>query len=504
MRRKTSKKSSAPSTKPSALEQIRQHARKTFERTVLSNPFIPKSLPPCEKSFPHPRQAQFLAYFGREALFGGAAGGGKSASLLAAALQFIEMPGYEALLCRRVRRHLLQSDGLVPKFHEWMRLTGNTKTYRWNGTELKATWPNGASLTFSHCDHEKHLDQFQGGRWHFCGFDELGQWKKEFYTYLFSRQRKPSASPIPIRTRASANPGGPGHEWVKKRFVVPDAPKYFVPASLHDNPGVDPVDYVQSMAELEPIVRAQLLQGDWNAFAGGRFQKEWFTGKNGGRGWWKRRDSNGNEWYCWTGGPEGGVPASLCWCAITCDPASRAEEANDPTAIGVFLVTPGGEILILEVVREWLPVQAIIPRIAELCAVHQPMWVGIEDTGFQITLLNEARMTPGIPTVAALTPAGKSKLVRARPAIIRASTGQIFLPRNTNAHPWVEDFLAELSLFTGDEKLDAHDDIVDCVSYFVQEADKGGLILPSLTTPDQAQAELDAAQSGLAGGIFMR
>src|SRR5262249_12797664 len=73
---------------------------------------------------------------------------------------------------------------------------------------------------------------------------------------------------------------------------------------------------------------------------------------------------------------------------------------------------------------------------------------------------------PGIPAVKPLFPEGKGKLVRATPAIIRAEAGQIFLPESA---PWREDFVADLVMFTGDEKQDAYSDQVDALAYAVQQ-----------------------------------
>jgi predicted phage terminase large subunit-like protein len=482
---------------PTALEMEMGRQGGIILRTVYENPFIPKInkvINGRHVQFPSRKQARFLAYDGHEALFGGSAGAGKSRVLLAAALQYVEHPGYAALLLRRTFRHLMMDGGLIPMSHQW--LDGKA---RWSGQTKSWTFPSGATLSFGYYDHDDNYMQYQGGAWDFIGWDELTQFKETWYRYLFSRLRRLEGSPIPGRIRAASNPGGPSHEFVKKRFVSANAKKYFVQAFLTDNPGLDKAAYYRTMAELDPITRAQLLQGDWNAYSGGRFKAEWFQGNDGNRGWWTRLDRDGNSYYCWTGAPPEGVPVGMTWTAITCDPAATAEEVNDPTAIGVFAVMPKGEILILEVVREWLAVQDIVPRIAGLCLEHQPIWVGIEDSGFQVTLINDAKQYPGIPTVTPLKPEGKSKLVRARPAIIRASNGDIFLPRDTNAFGWIEDFVAELVQFTGDEKMDAHDDQVDMLAYFVQQLDRSGM-MPAAITPDAYQNN----NSGLGSGrIFM-
>lgn len=123
-----------------------------------------------------------------------------------------------------------------------------------------------------------------------CGYDELTQFKERDYTYLFSRQRRPTSGPtsfIPMRMRSTSNPGGPGHEWVYKRFIVfwerwmaglmARPKRNFHPAMLKDNPHLDEEDYVASLMELDPITRAQLLRGDWNIRPDGRmFKRDWF------------------------------------------------------------------------------------------------------------------------------------------------------------------------------------------------------------------------------------
>jgi phage terminase large subunit-like protein len=338
------------------------------------------------------------------------------------------------------------------------------------------------------------------------GIDEATQHTEFRYRYMFSRLRKPQAGPlskVPLRMRATANPGGRGHVWVRQRFIdnrTREKNAVFVPAKLADNPTLNAVEYVRSLSMLDPITRAQLLAGDWDAFAGGKFQPDWFYGKDGGRGWWLRIDRSGNRFYEWTGGPKGGIPVGMAWTFIICDPAARAEDRHDNTAIGAFAVMPHGEVLVLEMVREHLDIERIVPRIAELCAMHEPLWVGIESTSFQIAILREAQRHPGIPAVKPLEPEGKSKLVRATAAIIMASQERIFVPVRGPLYPWVEDYISELALFTGVEEEDGLVDAVDVTAYAIQSLQRGGLSMPSIITPEQAQSELDTARGG---GIFM-
>ena len=67
-------------------------------------------------------------------------------------------------------------------------------------------------------DDNKHLNSYQGAELQFVGFDELTQFPENQYNYLHSRLRKLKDSDIPIRMRGASNPGGIGHDWVKKKI----------------------------------------------------------------------------------------------------------------------------------------------------------------------------------------------------------------------------------------------------------------------------------------------
>jgi len=221
---------------------------------------------------PTPRQAQFLALSGREALFGGAVGGGKSDCLLMAALQYVETPGYAALLFRRTYADLSLPGALMDRAGDWLRPTAA----RWHESEKTWTFPSGASLTFGYLENENSKYRYQGAELQCCAFDELSQFSESSYRYLFSRLRRKEGVPVPIRMRAASNPGS---EWVKQRFIVEGeaAGRVFVPARLADNPFLDADEYRLALAELDPVTRQQLLEGDWDVRPEGKlFKREWF------------------------------------------------------------------------------------------------------------------------------------------------------------------------------------------------------------------------------------
>jgi len=227
-------------------------------------------------------------------LYGGAAGGGKSSCLLMLALDYVDVPGYAALLLRRTYQDLKKPGALIDRAHQWLSGTAA----RWNEQTKQWTFPSGATLTFGYLESENDKYNYQGGEYQFCGWDELSQFTESQYTYLFSRLRRLEGSDVPLRMRAATNPGGVGGRWVQERFVpetfTPDqAREYrvfykegtdeegrafkraFVPATLDDNPHLDRAEYAESLAELDPVTREQLLRGDWTIRERGDILSQW-------------------------------------------------------------------------------------------------------------------------------------------------------------------------------------------------------------------------------------
>lgn len=224
---------------------------------------------------PHPKQREFLNLTCREAFYGGAAGGGKSDALLMAALQYVHVRSYAALLLRKSYADLSLPGALMPRAEEWL---GDTDAH-WNDKAKTWEFPSGATLTFGYMEHEDDKYRYKGSEFQFIGFDELTQFSEAQYRYLFSRTRRLEGSDIPIRMRSASNPGDKGHDWVKRRFIEEGAEKgrVFIPATLDDNPSLDRAEYVESLNELDPVTRSQLLNGDWTARIGGsKFRREWF------------------------------------------------------------------------------------------------------------------------------------------------------------------------------------------------------------------------------------
>ena len=223
--------------------------------TILDNPYIPHE--------PLFEQAHFLSLQEEEILFGGAAGGGKSDALLMAALQYVTEPDYSALLLRRTYQDLSQPNAIMDRAKKWLDPFTKNGTVHWNNQIKTFTFPSGATLSFGYLSHDNDLDQYQGSELQFVGFDELTQFTEKQYTYLHSRLRKLKKSNIPIRMRAGSNPGGRGHDWVKKKFIMGDVP--FIPSSYLDNIHLDTEEYAKSLDKLDELTKRQLMHGDWDA-----------------------------------------------------------------------------------------------------------------------------------------------------------------------------------------------------------------------------------------------
>lgn len=416
------------------------------------------------------KQAEFLARHDvREVMYGGAAGGGKTDALLMGALQFVQVPGYSALVLMKTFADLALPSAAMSRARAW--LAGTAARPADGGRSWH--FPGGATLTFGYLDNEGDEQRYRTAEFQYVAFDELTRFPESAYRYLFSRLRRLEGSDVPIRMRSATNPGGKGHEWVKRRFLPPEffacpeagrmrrswwkAGRLFVPATLEDNPHLDRDDYERSLAELPPVVRAQLRQGDWQAHEGGHFQARWF----------RPYTTHADAWHLPAAGRVCRMQDAMVFAAV--DPAGGVSESADYTAVVVCALCPSRDLLVLEVTRERWPVERVVGSLARVCERWRPAFVVMEDAFMQSAYVRVARADPRIPTVHAIRPGGQSKLVRATPAILRAEAGQVWLPAEA---PWREDFLAELCAFTGDEELDAHDDQVDALAYAVMAIDR--------------------------------
>ena len=145
---------------------------------------------------PTPRQEAFLLLKEREVFYGGAAGGGKSVALLMAALQYIDVPGYHALVLRPSLAELQLAGGLIELAHDWLapsaaHWSGDTKTWRFPGRTR--TGSDGATLTFGYLADSGDVRRYAGSGYSLIGFDDRAGSSHSPY-WLLSRSAQSRAS----------------------------------------------------------------------------------------------------------------------------------------------------------------------------------------------------------------------------------------------------------------------------------------------------------------------
>lgn len=226
-----------------------------------------------------PLQYRFMTASEDEILFGGAAGGGKSYGQLVDAMRYaLQYPGSRQLLLRRTLPELENSliRSALAMFPTWL--------YHYVSSKHTGIFANGSLLDFGYCDSERDVFRYQSAEYDVIRFDELTHFSESMYLYLMSRLR--GANPYPRQMKSTTNPGGLGHDWVKRRFIDPAPPEQviadpwgtrkFIPARVQDNRFLmagDP-NYINRLHRLPEQERRALLEGDWD-LCEGRFFSAW-------------------------------------------------------------------------------------------------------------------------------------------------------------------------------------------------------------------------------------
>lgn len=245
---------------------------------------------------PNPAQARAHGFEVDELLYGGAAGGGKTDYLIAEVLAvLLEFPGTNAAIFRRTVPQLLELGGIA---YRLLDRIPQPAVASYNANQHVWTFRNGSKLKLAHCQRDADVTKYQGAEWGIVAFDQLEQFTEFQYTYLLHRLRQSgevaramTAAGYRPKAISSANPGGVGHGWVKRRFIDPvptggrpfrPAPtdneptpgvRVFIPATLDDNEhNVDP-GYRRQLEALPEDARRAMLLGDWNVYAGQRFRE---------------------------------------------------------------------------------------------------------------------------------------------------------------------------------------------------------------------------------------
>ena len=230
-----------------------------------------------------------------ETLFGGARGGGKSDGVLGEWASHADTYGVNAIgLCvRRERTQLLE---LIERSKVLYRPLGAT----FNEQDKLWRFPNGARLRFAYLESDNDAQNYQGHSYTRVYVEEMGTFPNPAPIFKLMATLRSGAG-VPCRFIATANPGGPGHLWIKQRYIDP-APlglkiiptefqnpftgekiqkdRVFIPSKVTDNKYTNTAEYIGNLylAGDEQLIQAWLL-GDWNVMLGAFFH-EWDARKH--------------------------------------------------------------------------------------------------------------------------------------------------------------------------------------------------------------------------------
>jgi len=227
-----------------------------------------------------------------------------SYAILVDALYGVNESDYVGLILRKttdeLRELINKSQELYPKMDPGAK---------WSEKKSEWRFSSGARIWMTYCDRDEDLSRFQGQPYPYVAFDELTHWHTpNAWDYLRSRNRSANPNIKPLM-RATTNPGGPGHQWVKKMFIDP-APwgkpfwatdietgetlvyppldeygnphpkagqplmkRQFIPSRLSDNPYLANSGYVETLLTLPEEKRRALLYGDWDVSEGAAFSE---------------------------------------------------------------------------------------------------------------------------------------------------------------------------------------------------------------------------------------
>lgn len=403
-------------------------------------------------------------------IYGGAAGGGKTWALLLECIRHIGNKDFHAVIFRRTYSQITNAGGLWDETEKLYPLLEGTSRL----SDMSWTFPSGATVSFSHLQHESSKYQYQGAQIPLLCFDELTHFSQSQFTYMLSRNR--SLCGVRPYVRATTNPDAdswvlnfiapwvddedpdfpfpPGElryftqesgkvVWVHEDWRdvdgLPGKSITFIPAKVYDNKillAVNP-EYLSNLRALDYVDQMRLLGGDW------KVRPE--AGKVFNRGWFEIVDA----------APAGGTVVRFWDFAAT----EKEQRGDDPDwTVGFRLRKVDGNYFIEDVVRE-RETPSEIDRIVKNTAAQdgKEVRIGWEiEPGASGKKVNDqlVKMLAGYDCIG-VTPDG-DKLQRAKPAAAQALAKNIKMLRAS----WNKDVLSELHGFPDLP----HDDIVDGLS----------------------------------------
>lgn len=380
----------------------------------------------------------------QDLLYGGARGGGKTDGFLGKWVSRWKQHG-KHLRGIFLRRTYDELDEVIARSMEIFLPLGATYSAG------KRTWyfPDGARLKMRSLQRDQDASKYQGHSYTDVYIDEAGNFPDPAPLDKL-RATLRNTRGIPPTFNLSANPGGPGHEWIKKRYVDP-APegltpiqtpegeiRIYIPSKLDDNQllAANDPNYTKRLKMSGPAWLVQAwLNGDWNATPeGGLVKAAWFQRYGEPLVHYRRII------HSWDTGIKDG-------------------DANDPTVCTVWGEHPTGYHL-LHVFRKKLIYPDLKRAVNNMAKAWIPDVVLIEDKASGQSLIQDLKASTRLPVIA-IDPKGVNKVDRLIEVSGMIEAGLVALPESAS---WLLDFELELTIFP----LAAHDDQVDSMSQFLK------------------------------------
>lgn len=436
-------------------------------------------------------QTDFTASNADIAIYGGAAGGGKTYGLLLDPLRHYANGDFGGVIFRRTSVQVRNEGGLWDTSMRLYSLFGAIPRESY----LEWRFPSGMAMGFGALEHEKDVLNWQGAQIPWMGFDELTHFSRNQFFYMLSRNR--STSGARPRIRATCNPDP--DSWVKDfiRWWLDENGQYadptksgklrwfirindeivwanhpdeihavygrgpeiqpksvtFIAAKLEDNQILmrgDPA-YAGNLLAMNAVDRKRLKDGDWNAraTAGTLFRREWF----------EVLDAI----------PSGWIQSCRYWDRAATKPSAQNPDPDFTRGLKLYKY-PNGMFLVVDIksIRDTpAQVDLLVKTTASqdtqsvpIRGEQDPGSAGVADANHFVTMLAGYDVQTRKPT--------KDKLTRAKPVSAQSEVANIKVLRGS----WNEEFFTELENFPDG----THDDIVDVFSGAFNEL-AGGLSL---------------------------
>lgn len=234
----------------------------------------------------YPKQIEFMKSKSRYTAYGGARGGGKSfAARWKMLLLAFRYRGIQILLLRRTLPELRENH-LIP-MQKILHTEDKNKQNRlaeYKEVTKEFIFPNGSRIKLGYCDSENDVLQYQGQAYDVICMEEATHFT-EFQFQTLTESNRPSGlmeEPFRPRMYFTCNPGGVGHQWVKRLFIdrayknsEQEEDYSFIPSLVYENAWLmenDP-DYVRTLENLPEERRNAMLYGNWDVYDGQFFEE---------------------------------------------------------------------------------------------------------------------------------------------------------------------------------------------------------------------------------------